>query len=90
MKKRSITVKGTEVTIVTRQEQDYICLTDMVRGFGDETVLYNWLRNKNTVEFLGTWEQLNNPDFKPLEFERFMGAQHAPPATFRPRRGRSM
>ena len=44
----------------------------MIKGFGDETVLYGWLRNKNTVEFLGIWEQLNNQDFKPLEFERFM------------------
>jgi hypothetical protein len=65
-------VKGTEVTVTTRHEQDYISLTDMIKGFGDETVLYGWLRNKNTVEFLGIWEQLNNPDFKPLEFDRFM------------------
>lgn len=72
MKNRTITVKGTEVTVTTRHEQDYISLTDMIKGFGDETVLYGWLRNKNTVEFLGIWEQLNNPDFKPLEFERFM------------------
>lgn len=72
MKKRTISVKGTEVTVTTRHEQDYISLTDMIKGFGDETVLYGWLRNKNTVEFLGIWEQLNNPDFKPLEFDRFM------------------
>lgn len=72
MKNRTITVKGTEVTVTKRHEQDYISLTDMIKGFGDETVLYSWLRNKNTVEFLGIWEQLNNPDFKPLEFERFM------------------
>lgn len=72
MKKRTITVKGTEVAIIARHQQDYISLTDMIRGFGDETVLYGWLRNKNTVEFLGVWEQLNNPDFKPLEFDRFL------------------
>ena len=72
MKNRTITVKGTEVTVTTRHEQDYISLTDMIKGFGDETVLYGWLRNKNTVEFLGIWERLNNPGFKPLEFERFM------------------
>jgi hypothetical protein len=72
MKNRTITVKGTEVTVATRNEQDYISLTDMIKGFGDETVLYGWLRNKNTVEFLGIWERINNPDFKPLEFERFM------------------
>lgn len=43
----------------------------MVKRFGDETVLYGWLRNRNTLEFLGIWEQLYNPDFNPLEFERF-------------------
>ena len=65
MKNRTISVKGTEVTVTTRHEQDYISLTDMIKGFGDETVLYGWLRNKNTVEFLGIWEQLNNPDLNP-------------------------
>ena len=72
MKQRTIIVKGTEVTVTTRGEEDYISLTDMVKGFGDEVVLYGWLRNKNTVEFLGIWEQLNNPEFKPLEFDRFL------------------
>lgn len=43
----------------------------MVKRFGDESVLYGWLRNRNTVEFLGVWELINNPAFKPLEFERF-------------------
>ena len=71
MKNRSITVHGAEVTITTRHEQDYISLTDMVKRFGDESVLYGWLRNRNTIEFLGIWEQIYNPAFKPLEFERF-------------------
>lgn len=71
MKNRIISVKGTEVTIATRHDQDYISLTDMVRNFGDESILYNWLRNRNTIEFLGIWEQIYNPDFKPLEFDRF-------------------
>ena len=71
MKNRSITVQGTPVGYTTRHDQDYISLTDMVKRFGDETVLYGWLRNRNTVEFLGIWEQINNPDFKPVEFERF-------------------
>jgi hypothetical protein len=57
--------------VYKRQDQDYISLTDMVKRFGDETVLYGWLRNRNTVEFLGVWEQIYNPNFKPLEFERF-------------------
>lgn len=71
MKSRIISVKGAEVTIATRHNQDYISLTDMVRNFGDESILYNWLRNRNTIEFLGIWEQIYNPDFKPLEFDRF-------------------
>ena len=71
MKNRIITVKGVEVAIATRQEQDYISLTDMLRHFGDESILYNWLRNRNTIEFLGIWEQLYNPSFKPIEFDRF-------------------
>ena len=70
-KSRSIVVQGTVVAITIRNEQDYISLTDMVKRFGDETVLYSWLRNRNTVEFLGIWEQIHNPGFKPLEFERF-------------------
>jgi hypothetical protein len=71
MKNRSIIVKGTAVTVTSRHEQDFISLTDMVKHVGDETVLYSWLRNRNTVEFLGIWEQIHNPDFKPIEFERF-------------------
>ena len=71
MKSRSIVVQGTAVTVASVNEQDYISLTDMVKRFGDDTVLYGWLRNRNTVEFLGIWEQIHNPAFKPLEFERF-------------------
>jgi hypothetical protein len=71
MKNRVISVQGADVTIATRHEHDYISLTDMLRNFGDESILYNWLRNRNTIEFLGIWEQLYNPDFKPLEFDRF-------------------
>ena len=71
MKNRIINVKGAEVTIATRHEQDYISLTDMVKHFGDESILYNWLRNRNTIEFLGIWEQLYNVNFKPIEFDRF-------------------
>jgi hypothetical protein len=71
MKNRIIHVKGAEVTIATRFDQDYISLTDMLRRFGDKSILYNWLRNRNTIEFLGIWEQLYNPAFKPIEFDRF-------------------
>lgn len=71
MKNRIINVKGSAVAIATHHDQDYISLTDMVKRFGDESVLYNWLRNRNTIEFLGIWEQIYNPAFKPLEFDRF-------------------
>jgi hypothetical protein len=71
MKKQTLVVQGAEVAIVSRHEKDFISLTDMVRKFGDESILYNWLRNRNTIEFLGIWEQIYNPAFKPLEFERF-------------------
>lgn len=61
------------MTITTRHELDYISLTDMVKRFGDDSILYGWLRNRNTIEFLGIWEQLYNPAYNPLEFERFIG-----------------
>ena len=70
MKKRTITVKGTEVAVTTRHEQDYISLTDMVKGFeGGSSLIEQWLRNKDTVLFLGAWEKVNNPGFNSLEFE---------------------
>lgn len=69
MKNRIINVKGAEVTIVTRLEQDYISLTDMVRSFeGGSALIEQWLKNKDTVLFLGVWEQLNNSEFNSLEF----------------------
>lgn len=71
MKNRIISVKGADIAVASRHEQDYISLTDMVKRFGDESILYNWLRNRNTIEFLGIWEQIYNPDFKPIEFDRF-------------------
>jgi len=66
-----IEVKGSKIQLINKNKQDYISLTDMVKSFGDETIIYNWIRNRNTIEFLGIWEQINNPDFKPLEFDRF-------------------
>jgi len=70
MKNRIINVKGTEVTIATRNEHDYLSLTDMVRNFdGGSALIEQWLKNKDTVLFLGVWEQLNNPGFNSIEFE---------------------
>jgi hypothetical protein len=70
MKNRIINVKGSAVTVATRHEQDYISLTDMVKHFdGGSALIEQWLKNKDTVLFLGLWEQLNNPGFNSPEFE---------------------
>ena len=70
MKNRVITVQSNPVTITSRHEQDYISLTDMVRNFdGGPALIEQWLKNKDTVLFLGVWEQLNNPVFNSPEFE---------------------
>lgn len=68
-----ITVQNTEITIIAVNGDDYISLTDLARHKSDEpnAVIANWLRNRNTIEYLGIWEQLYNPDFKPTEFEGF-------------------
>ena len=68
-----ITVQDTEITVVNFREQDYICLTDIAKHKSDDpnAVIGNWMRNRNTIEYLGIWEILYNPDFKPLEFEGF-------------------
>lgn len=68
-KNKTITVKGTEIAVITHNNDDYISLTDMIKPFGDETIIKNWLRNRNTVEFLGIWEQIYNPGFNPVEFD---------------------
>lgn len=71
MKKRVINVKGSEVTIATRFGQDCISLTDMLKAKDGDFFISDWLRNRNTVKFMGIREQLYNPSFKPLEFDRF-------------------
>ncbi len=71
-KSTSIEVRGTAISIVSQEDADYICLTDIARYKNpDHTddLIRNWIRNRNTVEFLGMWEQLNNPDFNPVEFD---------------------
>lgn len=72
--KTTIEVKGSSVTVLTRRDEDYISLTDIAKHKEPDRsdhVIQNWMRNRNTIEFLGVWERLNNPDFKPLEFEVF-------------------
>jgi len=73
-KNKTIYVKGTEITVFQNEQSDYISLTDIAR-YKDlertETIIQNWIRNRNTIELLGFWEQLYNPDFKHIEFDVF-------------------
>jgi len=70
VKGKTIEVQGAEIAVFSLNEQDYISLTDMVRGIENGLVLIEkWLRNKNTIEFLGIWEEIYNPDFNSPEFE---------------------
>lgn len=74
MKNDKIVVKGSEISILHIDAEDFISLTDIARhkdALNTDDIIKNWLRNRNTVELLGFWEQLHNPDFKPLEFEGF-------------------
>ena len=68
-----IKVQGSDITVLALAERDYISLTDIARYKSDEptAVIGNWMRNRNTIEYLGIWETLYNPLFKPLEFEGF-------------------
>lgn len=69
-KKSIINVKGAPITILAMDPGDFISLTDMVKNFeGGNALIEQWLKNKDTVLFLGVWEQLNTPDFNSLEFE---------------------
>jgi hypothetical protein len=65
-----IEVQGADIAILSREQGDFISLTDMVKNFdGGNALIEQWLKNKDTVLFLGIWEHLNNPDFNSLEFE---------------------
>ncbi|MBP3688663.1 MAG: KilA-N domain-containing protein [Bacteroidaceae bacterium] len=70
-----ITVQNTQITVVRIDERDYISLTDMVRNIENGLALIEkWLRNKNTIEFLGIWESMYNPNFNSPEFEGIKNA----------------
>ena len=73
-KNKTIIVQGTTVCIQQGNQSDYISLTDIARHKDQnntDSIIQNWLRNRNTIELLGFWETMYNPDFKPLEFEGF-------------------
>ena len=73
--KAKINAKGTEITILSKGDgDDYISLTDIAKYKNKDDafiVINNWMRLRGTIEFIGLWEQLSNPDFKPIEFDRF-------------------
>lgn len=67
-----IEVRGTEITVIRREDEDYISLTDIAKSRNPahpDDLIRNWLRNRNTLELLGIWEQLHNPAFNPVEFD---------------------
>ena len=63
-----ITVKETEVTIIKIREEEYLCLTDMLKAKDGEFFITDWLRNRNTLEYIGIWEKVYNPKFNYGEF----------------------
>ena len=73
-KNKIINVQGREITLISNLASDYISLTDIAKYRNEKeafSIINNWMRNRSTIEFIGLWEKLMNPDFKPLEFERF-------------------
>jgi hypothetical protein len=73
-KNKTINVKGTEITLFSEGANDYISLTDIARykdAVNTDDIIKNWLRNRNTIELLGFWESMYNPNFKPVEFDGF-------------------
>jgi hypothetical protein len=73
-KNRTIIVRGTEISLLSKGVSDYISLTDIAKSRNTTepfAIINNWMRARSTIEFIGLWEKLCNPDFKPLEFERF-------------------
>lgn len=72
--KDTLHANGVDIGIYTQDfENEFISLTDIARYKSDDptAVIQNWMRNRDVIEFLGLWERLHNPDFKPLEFEGF-------------------
>ena len=73
-KQNKLVVLNKEISFYTKKEDDYISLTD-IAGYKDndrkDFVIQNWLRNRNTLEFIGLWKYLSNPNSKPLEFDGF-------------------
>ncbi len=68
-KKSTLDVLGTAITVLSHQDEDYLSLTDMLKAKDGDFFIGDWLRNRNTVEFLGIWERVHNPSFNYGEFD---------------------
>ncbi len=81
MKSRIINVLDVPISISKQELNDYICITDIAKAKTGESrsadVVKNWLRNRNTLEFLGTWEMIYNPDFKVVKFDHLKTRKEA-------------
>lgn len=81
MKSRTINVLDVPISISKQELNDYICITDIAKAKTGESrsadVVKNWLRNRNTLEFLGTWEMIYNPDFKVVKFDHLKTRKEA-------------
>ncbi|MCL2683483.1 MAG: KilA-N domain-containing protein [Bacteroidales bacterium] len=67
--KETIHVQGTEISVMRINNQDYICISDMIKAKDNNFFIANWLRNRNTLEYIGIWEQVHNPNFNYVEFD---------------------
>ncbi len=75
MKTQTINVRGNKIVLLTKEKADYISITDIARHKNStepKDVVKNWMRSKFTIEFLGLWEKIYNPNFKGVEFDAFM------------------
>jgi KilA domain-containing protein len=74
-KNTRIEVNGISIAVFQTNKNDYISLTDIAKSKENDSraadIIKNWIRNRGTIEFIGTWEQLHNPDFKVVEFDHF-------------------
>lgn len=66
----TLNINGTEISVLSMNKEDYINITDMMKSQNGEFFFLNWLRNRNTIEFLGVWEKVYNPNFNCAEFDR--------------------
>lgn len=65
---QKLTVKGETISVIRMNNEDYLCLTDMLKAKDGDFFVSDWLRNRNTLEYIGIWEEVYNPNFNYSEF----------------------